>query len=85
MNTLTCAHKCLVHTVDINLYIAPYSYRPLLFVVLWFAFSIIHRSGRAVKNGEGLGTPRNKTLHVRSYSVVIVIFLTNYFHTALWS
>ena len=27
-----------------------------LFVVVWFAFSIIHRSGRAVKNGKGLGT-----------------------------
>ena len=26
-------------------------------VVLRFAFSIIHGSGRAAKNGEGLGTP----------------------------
>ena len=27
------------------------------FFVLWFAFSILHGSGRAAKNGEGLGTP----------------------------
>ena len=31
--------------------------RPPLFFVLQFAFSIIHGSGRTVKNGEGLGTP----------------------------
>ena len=30
--------------------------RPPLFFVLQFAFSIIHKSKRAVKNGEGLGT-----------------------------
>ena len=30
---------------------------PVFFFVLWFASNIIYRSGRAAKNGEGLGTP----------------------------
>ena len=33
------------------------AYPALFFFVLQFAFSIIHRGGREVKNGEGLGTP----------------------------
>ena len=33
------------------------SFPGLPFFVLWFVFSIIHKNGGTLKNGEGLGTP----------------------------